>query len=63
LIYEHIYYVSKQDGNCPINQTPTPPISTDQIFCESENATISNLIITGQNINGMLHLLTQIIYQ
>ena len=61
LINAQTYYASKQVGSCPesqrlavavrINQTPTPPIASNQTFCQSENALISNIIITGQNIN------------
>jgi gliding motility-associated-like protein len=61
LINGQTYYASKQVGSCPesqqlavavrINQTPTPPIASNQTFCQSENALISNIIITGQNIN------------
>jgi gliding motility-associated-like protein len=60
LINGQTYYASKQIGSCPesqrltvtatIIQTPPPPISTSQSFCENENATISNLIVTGQNV-------------
>ena len=60
LVNGQTYYASKQAGSCPesqrlavtvtINQSPTNPIITNQIFCENENATISNLIVTGQNI-------------
>lgn len=60
LVDGQIYYASKQIGSCPesqrlavtvaITQSPSAPISTNQIFCENINATISNLIATGQNI-------------
>ncbi|MEL1253784.1 T9SS type B sorting domain-containing protein [Flavobacterium sp. DGU38] len=60
LVNGQTYYASKQVGSCPesqrlavtvtINQSPANPIITDQTFCENENATISNLIVTGQNI-------------
>ncbi|MET0759218.1 MAG: T9SS type B sorting domain-containing protein [Flavobacterium sp.] len=60
LVNGQIYYASRQIGSCPesqrlaitvtINPTPTPPISINQSFCDSENATISSLIVTGQNI-------------
>ncbi|WP_396146502.1 hypothetical protein [Flavobacterium sp.] len=60
LINGQTYYVSKQIGSCPesarlpvtvtINQSPLPPITNNQIFCESDNATISTLIANGLNI-------------
>jgi gliding motility-associated-like protein len=60
LLNGQTYFASKQIGSCPesqrlavtvtITQTPAAPISTNQIFCENINATISNLIATGQNI-------------
>jgi gliding motility-associated-like protein len=60
LINGQTYYASRQIGNCPesdrlavtvsINPTPNPPTATNQVFCESENATISNLTAIGQNI-------------
>lgn len=60
LVNGQTYYATKQVGSCPesqrqavnvvINESPIPPISTNQTFCKNENATISNLIATGQNI-------------
>jgi gliding motility-associated-like protein len=60
LIQGQTYYAARQIGNCPesdrlavtvsINPTPNPPTATNQVFCESENATISNLTAIGQNI-------------
>ena len=60
LISGQTYYASKQIGNCPesqrlavtaiIRQSPAAPILTDQTFCESENATLSDLNVAGQNI-------------
>ena len=55
------YYASRQNGTCPssaqrlnvavtINSAPIAPSSSNQVFCESDNATISNLVATGQNI-------------
>lgn len=61
------YYASRQIGSCPesqrlgvtvaINQSPPAPISTNQTFCENINATISNLIVTGQNIKWYTSLI------
>lgn len=66
LVNGQTYYVSKQIGNCPesarlpvtvtINQSPLTPISTNQIFCEDEYATISDLNVTGQNVKWYLSL-------
>jgi gliding motility-associated-like protein len=66
LVNGQTYYVSKQIGNCPesarlpvtvtINQSPFAPISTNQIFCEDEYATISELNVTGQNVKWYLSL-------
>lgn len=60
LVNGQIYYAANQSGNCPesqrlgvtvtINQSPNSPIATNQTFCESEIATVSNLIAIGQNI-------------
>lgn len=60
LIHGQTYYASRQIGNCPesdrlavavsINPTPTAPLATNQVFCENENATISNLSALGQNV-------------
>ncbi len=60
LINGQTYYASKQIGSCPesprasimvtINQSPSAPITSNQTFCESENAMLSNLLVTGQNI-------------
>lgn len=60
LINGQTYYVSRQIGSCPesqrlavtvnIIQSPLAPIALNQTFCENTNATISNLIATGQNI-------------
>lgn len=55
------YFAEKQTGSCApsisrlevtahINQTPLAPQTTNQVFCESENAKISDLIVNGQNI-------------
>lgn len=55
------YFAEKQTGSCApsisrlevtvhINQTPIAPQATSQVFCESENAKISDLIVNGQNI-------------
>ncbi|WP_284651896.1 T9SS type B sorting domain-containing protein [Flavobacterium terrisoli] len=60
LINGQTYYAAKQVGNCPesprlavtvtINQSPLAPVAGNQTFCESENATLSNLIVPGQNL-------------
>jgi gliding motility-associated-like protein len=55
------YFAEKQTGICApsnsrlevivhINQTPLAPQATNQVFCESENAIISDLIVNGQNV-------------
>lgn len=55
------YFAEKQTGSCApsisrlevtvhINQSPIAPQATNQVFCESENAKISDLIVNGQNI-------------
>lgn len=61
LLNGQTYYASRQIGNCPesqrlpvtvtINQSPTSPNITNQVFCENQNATLSNLVISGQNVN------------
>jgi len=60
LINGHTYYVSRQNGSCPeslrtpvtvtINPSPTAPTSSNQIFCENENAMLNDIVISGQNI-------------
>lgn len=60
LVNGQTYYAANQNGSCPessrlavtvtINQTPNPPIINNQVFCESDNATISTLIASGLNI-------------
>lgn len=60
LINGHTYYVSRQNGSCPessrtpvtitINPTPIAPTSSNQTFCENVNASLNNIVITGQNI-------------
>ncbi|HNP33616.1 MAG TPA: T9SS type B sorting domain-containing protein, partial [Flavobacterium sp.] len=60
LVNGQTYYVSKQVGSCPesprtavtvtVNQSPLPPTTSNQSFCESDNARLSDLTITGQNI-------------
>lgn len=60
LVNGQTYYAANQNGSCPessrlavtvtINQTPNPPIINNQVFCESDNATISTLIANGLNI-------------
>ncbi|GEC79234.1 T9SS type B sorting domain-containing protein [Flavobacterium aquatile] len=60
LVNGQTYYAANQNGSCPessrlavtvtINQTPNPPIISNQVFCESDNATISTLIASGSNI-------------
>ncbi|MBC8645218.1 T9SS type B sorting domain-containing protein [Flavobacterium lindanitolerans] len=61
LINAQTYYASKQTGTCPessprlpvtvnISQSPVAPIAANQVFCESERATISSLIALGQDI-------------
>ncbi|WP_432673226.1 T9SS type B sorting domain-containing protein [Flavobacterium sp. SM2513] len=60
LIDGQTYYASRQSGNCPesdrlpvtvtIATSPSVPITSNQMFCENELATIANLIITGQNV-------------
>jgi gliding motility-associated-like protein len=60
LINGQTYYVSRQNGSCPeslrtpvtvtINLSPTAPISSNQTFCEKENTSLNDIIISGQNI-------------
>ena len=60
LLNGQTYYASKESGSCPasprvavtvaVTQSPAAPIATNQQFCKDTNATISNLIATGQNI-------------
>lgn len=62
LINGHTYYATRKLGSCPesidrlvvtvhINQTPQPPTASNQAFCENYNASISNLVVIGQNLN------------
>nr|WP_294933833.1 T9SS type B sorting domain-containing protein [uncultured Flavobacterium sp.] len=62
LIDGQIYYAVKQETNCPesperlavtvhIQQTPQVPVISNQTFCENDNATISSLIVSGQNLS------------
>lgn len=62
LIDGQTYYAARHPGNCPesinrlavtahINQTLQPSTTSNQFFCENENATISNLAATGVNLN------------
>lgn len=65
LIDGQIYYASRQVASCPesprltvtvsIIQSALSPIATNQIFCENENATIANLIASGQNLKWYLN--------
>jgi len=61
LVNGQTYYAAKQVGSClessdrlavtvSINQSPLPPIISNQSFCEIENATISDLVAIGQNL-------------
>ncbi|WP_445452315.1 Ig-like domain-containing protein [Flavobacterium sp. 25HG05S-40] len=61
LVSGQTYYASRQNGNCPestqrldvtvtINPAPSMPVSINQTFCASDNATISSLLAIGQNI-------------
>jgi gliding motility-associated-like protein len=60
IIDGHIYYASKQVGNCPETQrlavtvtiaiTPIPQTAPNQKFCQKENSQISNISITGEDI-------------
>ena len=60
LLNGQTYFASKQIGSCPesqrlavianIIQSPIPPITSNQTFCENINAAISNLVATGQNV-------------
>lgn len=79
LINGQTYYVSRQNGSCPesprtpvtvtINPTPMAPISSNQIFCESQNASLNDITISGQNIkwyssnSGSMDLPTNTILQ
>lgn len=55
------YYASNQIGTCPesptrlavtvvINQTPSTPNISNQVFCENVNATLDSLNVTGLNL-------------
>lgn len=57
-----IYYATKNTGTCPestdrlavtvhIIQTPELPIALNQAFCENDDAIISDLIVSGVNLN------------
>lgn len=69
LVDGQIYYAANQTGSCPesarltvtvtINQTPNPPTTNNQVFCESENATISTLTANGLNIKWYSSLTNQ----
>ena len=61
LINGQTYYAAKQVGNCPestdrlpvtvvINQSPSDPNISNQVFCENENASLNSLNVTGQNL-------------
>lgn len=59
LVNNVTYYVSQTVSNCesirtainiPIIASTTPTISSPQTFCFQQNATINNIIISGQNI-------------
>ena len=60
LINGQTYYVSKQIGSCPesarlpvtvtINQSPLAPNVTQQSYCDTDQATLGSLTISGQNL-------------
>ncbi len=60
LVNGQTYYAARQIGSCPesqrlavtvtINPSPTPPVAVNQSFCESENALLSNLLVSGQDL-------------
>lgn len=60
LINGQQYFASQQIGSCPesqrlpvivkISPNPTMPLASNQTFCYSENANISDIVVIGQNI-------------